>query len=389
MVQRSVFRDAYLLSPEYLPHQIPHRDPPLKMLELYFQGVVESATKTSQVAIVTGPNGSGKTMLAKKLLESIPRKAQLHGNLVKTLHVNCRIDRTLQAVLVRALRSLGQSYPSRGYSFEELLTVLVDELKSSRTHLVVVFDEVDSLIASDQQSLYIITRLREVAPGCVSSLLISKTTDYLKSVDMSTLSSLQRNEVALEPYSSDQLLDILSSRERMEAFHDGCVGENSLELAADVAGQFGDARYALELILRAGMLADSQESPRVLPEHVRGAKASLPPQFNKEELRYLTRHQKLILMALSKILKKDDVRFVSMGEVEKSYGVLCESLDVSPNHHTQVWSDVNELSRKGIVETELSGKGRRGRTTMIGLDLVSAKELMGALEKELAPGLAA
>jgi len=46
-----------------------------------------------------------------------------------------------------------------------------------------------------------------------------------------------------------------------------------------------------------------------------------------------------------------------------------------------VWSDVNELSRKGIIETQLSGKGMRGRTTMIGLSLVSAKELMGELER--------
>ncbi|MDG7013607.1 MAG: AAA family ATPase [Nitrososphaerota archaeon] len=327
-------------------------------------------------------HNSGKTMLAKKLLlESLPRKAALHGNLVKAVHVNCRIDRTLQAIMVKALKSLGQNYPTRGYSFEELLAALVDELRSNRMHLVMAFDEVDSLVLSDPASLYTITRLREMSPGAqvLSSLLISKTTDYLKKVDLSTLSSLQWNEIALDSYPSEQLADILNSRS--EAFSDGAVDDDIIQLAADIAGTYGDARYALDLLWRAGKLADDSGSPRVLPEYVRSAKASLPPQLRKEELSYLTTHQKLLLMAISSLLKKEASTYVTIGEVEKSYSALCEGRNVAPYHHTQVWSDVNELSRKGIIETQLSGKGVRGRTTMIGLSLVSAKELMGELEK--------
>ncbi len=380
-VPRSVFRDESILLPEYLPHQIPHRDSQLKMLELYFQSVVQNASKSSQSVMLSGPNGSGKTMLAKKLGESLQKKGALYGNLVKMLHVNCRIERTLQAVMVKALKSLGQSYPSRGYSFEELLTALVDELKTNRMHLIIAFDEVDSLITSDPSALYTITRLRETSQDrqVFSSLLISKTTDYLKAVDLSTLSSVQRNEVKLDPYASEELLDIIASRS--EAFNDGCFDESTMQLAADIASQYGDARYALDLAYRAGKLADASESPRILPEHIRSAKASLPPQFSKEELNYLTRHQKLILMAVSTLLKKGDSNYVTMGEVEKSYTALCERIGVGAYHHTQVWSDINELSMKGIIETQLSGRGMRGRTTLIGLSLVSAKELIAELEK--------
>jgi len=377
---RSVFRDENILLPEYLPHQIPHREAQLKKLELYFQSVVQNASKASQNVIITGPVGSGKSMLAKLLRESLPKKAMLYGNLIKVLHVNCRIDRTLQAIMAKALKELGQSYPSRGYSFEELLSVLVEELRSNRMHLVVAFDEVDSLILSDPSALYTITRLREL-PGSqvLSSILISKTTDYLKAVDLSTLSSLPWNEVQLDYYPSEQLADIIASRS--EAFADGCLDDEGIQFAAGIAGQYGDARYALDLIYRAGKLADASESARVLPEHIRSAKASLPPQFRKEELSYLTRHQRLLLMAVSTLLKKGDSTYVTIGEVEKSYTALCESLGLGANHHTQVWSDVNELSRKGILETQLSGKGMRGRTTLIGLSLVSAKELIGELEK--------
>jgi len=379
---RSVFRDESVLLPEFLPRSTPHRDDQLKALELYFQGVTQNSNKVSQNVMLCGPIGSGKTMLAKKLGESLQKKAALYGNLVRMLHVNCRIDRTLQAVLVRALNSLGQTYPSRGYSFEELLHALVEGLKSNRIHLIIAFDEVDHLISADPSSLYTITRLRETAQGAqvFSSLLISKTLDYLKMVDGSTLSSLQWNQVMLEPYAANQLFDIISSRCE-EAFNDGAIDDSCMQLAASIAGTYGDARYALDLVYRAGKQADMSESTRVLPEHIRAAKSSLPPQFRKEELSYLTKHQRLILMAVSNLLKRGDSTQVTIGEVEKSYAALCEDVGVTANHHTQVWNDVNELSRKGIIETQLSGRGMRGRTTMIGLSLVSAKELVGELEK--------
>src|SRR5579863_4512657 len=54
---RSVFRDEAILLQEYLPHQIPHRETQLRKLELYFQGVVQNASKASQTVMITGPVG--------------------------------------------------------------------------------------------------------------------------------------------------------------------------------------------------------------------------------------------------------------------------------------------------------------------------------------------
>ena len=54
---RSVFRDESFLFPEYLPHQIPHRDDQLRALELYFQSVVQNASKASQNVMLSGPVG--------------------------------------------------------------------------------------------------------------------------------------------------------------------------------------------------------------------------------------------------------------------------------------------------------------------------------------------
>jgi orc1/cdc6 family replication initiation protein len=331
----------------------------------------------------TVTHNSGKTMCAKKLGIALEKKAASYGNRVKFLHVNCRIDRSLVSIFNKGLRTLGHVYPSRGLSFEELLQAMFEELRRDRAHLMVAFDEVDSLVESDPSSLYTITRIREISPDAqlFSSLLISKTLDYVKMVDLSTLSSLQWNAIPLEPYSAEQLYDILLSRSQ-QAFREGSVDDGSIRMAAELASIYGDARYAIELIYRAGKLAEVADSAKVLPEHVRRAKASLPPQFRKEELVYLDKHQRVMLMAISGMLQKSDSAFATIGEVEKNYGALCESMGLAPNHHTQVWNDINELARKGIIETQLSGKGFRGRTTMIGLSMVSAEQLIEELHKE-------
>ncbi|MDG6915364.1 MAG: AAA family ATPase [Nitrososphaerota archaeon] len=377
-----LFRNESVLVPEHVPASTPHRGVQMRALEAYFQGVAERSQSVSQTVLLHGPVGSGKTMLTKKLGVVLEKKAASYGNRVKFLHVNCRIDRSLVAILNKGLRALGHSYPTRGLSFEELLQALLDELKRDRVHLLVAFDEADSLVESDPPSLYTITRLREVASDeqVFSSLLISKTLDYVKMVDLSTLSSLSWNTVSLDPYSAEQLYDILLSRSQ-QAFCEGCVDDGALQMAAELASIYGDARYAIELIYRAGKLAEVAEADKVAPEHVRRAKSDLPPEFRKEELVYLDKHQRVMLKAISRVLKKSDSAFATIGEVEKNYNALCESLGLAPNHHTQVWNDVNELARKGIIEAQLSGKGFRGRTTMIGLSRVSAGQLDEVLQE--------
>jgi cell division control protein 6 len=379
---RSLFKNENVLLQEYVPEAIPHRGVQMRELEAYFQGVAERPESVSQNVLLSGAVGSGKTMLAKKLGAAVEKKAAAYGNRVKFLHVNCRIDRSLVAIFNNALRTLGHVYPSRGFSFEELRQALFEVLRKDRVHIVVAFDEVDSLVGSDPNSLYTITRIREISQDAqaFSSILISKNLDYVKMVDLSTISSLSWNTISLDPYSPDQLFDILLSRSQ-QAFREGSVDDGLLKMASEIAGVYGDARYAIELLYRAGKLAEVAYSGKVMPEHVRSAQGDLL-EFRKEELSYLDKHQRIMLMAISGTLKNSDAPLATIGEVEKNYNALCESMGVSPNHHTQVWNDINELARKGIIDAQLSGKGFRGRTTMIGISRVSARQLIEELQRE-------
>src|SRR3989442_5702522 len=88
--------------------------------------------------------------------------------------------------------------------------------------------------------------------------------------DRSTLSTLQRNVIRLDRYTINQLESIL--RERVElGFKEGTISEEVVEFIADLAAPACDARYAIELVCRAGKYAGTATSREVTAGHVRAA----------------------------------------------------------------------------------------------------------------------
>jgi cell division control protein 6 len=188
----------------------------------------------------------------------------------------------------------------------------------------------------------------------------------MKKLDASTLSSLQNNHIYLAPYSSSQLADILQER-ASEAFFEFAVNSEVISLIADIASERGDARFALELLWRAGKYADRDRFTSILPEHVRLAKADVNPNFRKDFFHELSPHQQLMLLAIIRQLKKHDAAYTTTGNVELNYKVICEEYGETPKKHTQLWKYIKELEQLGIITTKISGKGMRGKTTLIGL----------------------
>jgi cell division control protein 6 len=187
----------------------------------------------------------------------------------------------------------------------------------------------------------------------------------------------------LDDYSKTQLLDILNDRVTA-AFHDNAVYSQTLDLVAESAASFGgDARYAIELLWRAGKYADAENSRMVQPEHVRRASESVYPIVRKDSISQLNLHQKLFLLGVARRFKQSDAAYLSMGEAENAYAVVCEEYGAERHGHTQLWKYLQELSALDVIKTEHSSAGQRGKTTLISLPHVSAAELEQELVKTL------
>jgi cell division control protein 6 len=141
----------------------------------------------------------------------------------------------------------------------------------------------------------------------------------------------------------------------------------------------GNARYAIELLWRAGKYADAENEKEVTPEQVRKAAGSIYSNVRTDEIKILDHHKKLFLLGIARRFKQTRSVHISTGEAEESYQIVCEEFNQKPRRHTQLWKYMNELDGLGVINTEASPSSRVGKTTLIGLPRIAAVDL----EREL------
>lgn len=384
----SVFKDESKLDINYVPSRLPHRDAQLSLLNQFFRSVLETPGKMAQRVLITGKIGTGKTVLSQHFGMQINREAQQKGTNLHYVHVNCRECKgSLFMILHQVISKFHPNFPRRGYSSTEILQMLIQILDAKNAFVILVLDELDALIRNEgSDPLYNLSRIQEGrlnAPQRLSLICILRETEYLDSLDPSTKSTLQRNIIRLEEYSKNQLRDILNDRVEM-AFRQNTISSSVLNFVAELASsEGGDARYAIELLWRAGKYADVLQLPIVSPENVRTAVASVYPVVRKNEVLSLGFHEKLFLLGVARHFRQTGSAYVSMGDAEEAYAVVCEEYGKKGLRHSQLWKYVKGLAASGIIETKPSGIGQRGKTTIISLPKVPAEDLERELVKFL------
>ncbi|MEM2740938.1 MAG: hypothetical protein QXD95_02135, partial [Nitrososphaeria archaeon] len=157
----------------------------------------------------------------------------------------------------------------------------------------------------------------------------------------------------------------------------------TIELISKLASKYGDARYAIELLQLSGRIAEFRRERKVRPEHVREARLQLPPQIRKEELNYLDIHEKIILLALTKLLKEQLDSYVTLKILEQEYENMCKKFGKEALKHTQFWLKIKNLSQKEIISSTVTGAEPKGRTTLISLLNVPAEQLYNEIKERL------
>jgi len=383
LTSASVIKDLRILDFDYIPEELPHRDEPLKMISQMFKPLLSNI---SQNAMIKGPVGTGKTVMAKKFCNELVTLARKQGKIIEYVHINCRKRSTDSMALLGILNHFDPRFPDRGFSVQEMLEVLRKQLMKRNAQLIVVLDEVDALLKKNNSNIiYSLTRFsdensKEKIP--ISLILISQK-DVFSMLDSSSISTFKRsNLISLDKYSQVELYDIIKQRINL-AFHSGIVDDGCIDLIADIASEWGDARFAIELLWKAGIAADHQHVQRVVPEHVRIAKAETYSVVTESKLRNLERHQLLTLQAIAKRLQKDGTAYVNTGEAEKTYTLSCEEYDEKPRTHTMFWNYLKDVESAGFINIKPSGKGHLGTTQLISLPDIPAEVVRNKVEEIL------
>ena len=344
--------------------------------------------KMTQRIIITGKIGTGKTVLAQHFGYNIAREARQRNINLHYVHVNCRQNKgSFFLALQQVVTKFHPTFPKRGYSAEELLQALIQILDDQNIYLIIALDELEPLIQNEgSEPLYKLSRIEEIRPKMpkrISLICILRELHWLNKLDASTRSTLQSNIIQLDAYTKEQLENILSDRVTL-AFRQGAVSDETIMLAAELGEEEGgNARYAIELLWRAGKYANTDEIREVSPEHVRKAAGNVYAGVRKDEIAELDLHKKLFLLGAARRFQRTGGVHLSMGEAEEAYAIVCEEFNEKIRGHTQLCKYVRELSSFGIIKTERSTSGQRGKTTLIGLPRIAATDLDKMLSRNL------
>ena len=377
--RRSIFKSEQFLSIDYVPENLPHRQSEMRKLVQSFKTLISSPGRTSHRFIIEGSVGTGKTAVAKRFSEQMIQAAKRRNIRLHSIHINCRVNKTEYLIFLRALREFKPKFPRRGHSPDELLQMLVEVLDEEDQYLLLILDELDYFIRQrGADILYDLTRLMDDRLNATQRLSIIGIGREIPLdddiLDSSTRSTLQRNVLRFPKYNYEALTDILRDRVDM-AFEKNTVMDETIQVICDIAAEHGDARYAIELLWRAGKAADSDQADIVIPDYVRRAKADTHPELRKEIFVTLPIQHKLLLLAAARQLREIRSAYVTIGEVEEMYRSVCEEYYEEPRAHTQIWEWVQDLHSHGILDTKKSGSGQRGQTTLIGFSDVPSEML--------------
>ena len=375
-----VLLDRAPFSFDWTPPALVGRDSELRELASMFIGMESHGVGGR--AVITGPVGSGKTVITRRFGEDLQRLLDGRRKIVLA-HVNCRNHPTTSQVLQQIALSLDSGHPERGFSSGEIVQSIRRNLNAHDSHLLLVLDEVDVLIRREKSDLiYKLLRIDEGQDqqGSLSLILVSQDTSMLKLFEAAIISRLgESNILDLQPYDEPGLVGIARQRYE-EACRPGSVGDDTLAKIGRFASDSGDARLAIELLEAAVRRAEKAGRGDVLVEDVRPSTLRAT-SVEPSQVDNLNSHQKLVLLGICRRLKRVDE--ISSGDAQKLYNLVCEEFGARPRSYTTFWKHLKVLETQGLIETRTANASvGRGRTQHITMTNTAPAVLESRIEKE-------
>ncbi|MFX1260422.1 MAG: Cdc6/Cdc18 family protein, partial [Promethearchaeota archaeon] len=242
-----------------------------------------------------------------------------------------------------------------------------DFLSIQDTHLLIVLDELSSLINNDKELIYSLTRINDDsvnAPQRMSIIGIVRDLSCLNCLDISTLSTLQRNIIKFDNYSCEQIFDILKYRAEI-SLEKNTISDELIEMISEIVFLKGDIRYGLNLLWKAGKIAESKNLKSITTECVRLANQDLVPFSILDVLKDMTVPKLIFLLSIIIVLKKSKEARVSFMEILKLYQILCENTNIKARSYSQLWTYLKDYKRENFILVKFQSKNIKGRRALI------------------------
>jgi len=325
----TIIRDPEILGEDYVPPNIPGRDPQLKELTLCLRPALKKKKPIN--AWLYGKPGTGKTALARYVLRQLESDTAVCGT-----YINCWEYNTLYAVIDKIIRDL------RILLAEKLSTAF--KLERFEKHLrnepfVIVLDEIDQPPPKERNA--IIYNLCSI--GSVGLICICNSRYFLFSLDERIKSRMNAQQIEFQPYSLKDLVFILEQRAEFGLVPDTWT-KKILEQIADLSE--GDARVAIQTLKNAAQFAEADNSKAIKEEHVKKGWNSAKGLRKTYLLDKLTEHHKILYSIIEK--QKE----IASGELWESYLNECRAAKKRPIALRTYNAYINKLCETGLIKPE-------------------------------------
>ncbi|MFX1515705.1 MAG: Cdc6/Cdc18 family protein [Promethearchaeota archaeon] len=385
-----IIKDDTVFEPTFMPENLVHRDNEISIVANHFKSIISKSAKISgKQIIIQGPVGVGKTVVAKHFGLTLEKYCQSSSdeNIAKIMyfHMNCRRQRSWYLILTSILRHLVPAFPVRGFSVDELLTYLGHIITERNQGLLICLDEIDYLLSESKgvDVLYSLIRhhegIKQRKQAQISLICVTRNSNFKNMLDSALLSSLSQCVIVFEPYTTEQLFDILFQRAK-RGLYENAYSKEVIKTVASLAFNCGDARYAIELLWRSAKVAEREGSLVINFEHIRKAQVSVFP-INRSIITSLPPQLKRVLLALASLLNsKKHISYVTSRELREKYNEICKKFHERPRKQTQFWHYLQQLTKQGLIELEVQNQHENGksagRTTLIGISDLPVGELL-------------
>ncbi|MGC8615055.1 MAG: Cdc6/Cdc18 family protein [Thermoprotei archaeon] len=363
-----IFVDRSYLRPDYIPKELPHREEMINGMGMILAAALSGARPSNIFAF--GMTGTGKTAVTKYVTGALME----HASKIKTpipiavKLINTRENDTSYRVLAEMAAGINLKVPFTGLSVAELRARVINALKNKNIIYIVVLDEIDSMIRKIGDSfLYQITRMNEeIAPSQMSLIGITNDIQLSDNLDPRIKSSLDDEQIFFPQYKAEELQDILSQRAAMAFLPDVLDNDVIPYCAAIGAREHGDARRSLDLLRRAGEIAERKGKDRVTKEDVDEARESLDNDRIIDAIKSLTFDSKVLLLVLAINRLKGKEKLTS-GELYAGYEGIMSEIKGQSLTERRLTELVNFLEMSNLISANLISEGRGGRTKHIQL----------------------
>lgn len=422
----SIFQQRrYLLRPEYVPQDLPHRDEQIRQIA----GILHVALRGERPSnlLVFGTTGTGKTAVVKHVLREmrgwieertgtrfveVPRREraaaapgapdepaagaapQNHAleayrtlrkrdtdPALNLLYMNCKLVKTEYGILKGIANLLvdrwSQAVPITGWPLERAYSFVREGVDAAGGVTLVVLDEIDEHVRrSGDDVLYHLMNLNEdLARARLSIVGISNDSRFMHRLEPRVRTRLGEEKIVFPPYDAPQLQDILLRRAE-HAFEPGVLEKAVVPLCAELSAQAdGDARRALALLRVAGELAEREGIGQVTDRHVHRANQRIELDVLHEVIRGLPLHAKILLLSIA----GEEAGPLTSGGVNRVYAELCQRIALQPLSARRTADLITELDLHGLISATLRSFGRgRGRTRLVQLamDPVETRQVL-------------